>query len=330
MGRTKNRAPKKRRLTLDGENDHSSSQQEAIKTLLETPTDVVEAAAAEATRSKSDSWKEISVSDNNKVPEWLKGLGTSRKVEDSHFEALKLLHETIKRKVDNNNTWSSWSGSTEDPRKRAFGFLHDTLGFQGKTREFLDITTPWRDNQDTKNVSKEDEEERLRNNRAMVMLEDLPDSVKAAIEHVCQLFSEAIPKELQPILKYSNLIAAQPNLHCGRTLLPIHVDHPRKDGFGIVIITIGIARSGTILLIKAAREAAMKMQVPERHAYMLSDKARDSCAHGVLAIDDDGLRESLNLRFGLHDFAMPGLPLILTQRVLKYWEQTTPQETEKH
>lgn len=324
MGRTKNRAPKKRRLVLDDENYASSLQKAAIDTLLETPTDVVEAAAAEATRSKSESWKEIPLSNKNEVPEWLKGLGISKKLSDSHFQGLKLLHQTIKANVDGNNRWASWSGSNEDPRKRAFGFLPDTLGFQETTREFLDISTPWRDKKDTKNVDIEDAEERSRNNRAMVMLENLPDSIKEAIQHVCELFSDLVPEEFRSVLTYSNLIAAQPNLHCGRTLLPVHVDHPRKDGFGVVIVTVGIVGSGTILLIKSAEDTAIKMQVPEGYAYMLSDKARDSCSHGVLAHDDDEQRESLNLRFGLHDFTMQGLPLISSQKVLKYWE--TPEE----
>mmetsp|Transcript_29962 Transcript_29962/g.45423 ORF Transcript_29962/g.45423 Transcript_29962/m.45423 type:complete len:327 (+) Transcript_29962:50-1030(+) len=324
MGRTKDRAPKKRRLVLDNENDASSLHKAAIDTLLETPTDVVEAAAAEATRSKSESWKEIPLSNKNEVPEWLKGLGTSKKIADSHFQGLKLLHQTIKANVDGNNSWASWSGSNEDPRKRAFGFLPDTLGFQETTREFLDISTPWKDKKDSKNVGIEDAEERSRNNRAMVVLENLPDSIKEAIQHVCELFSDFVPEEFRSVLTYSSLIAAQPNLHCGRTLLPVHVDHPLKDGFGVVIVTVGIVGSGTILLIKSAEDTAVKMQAPEGYAYMLSDKARDSCSHGVLAHDDDDQRESLNLRFGLHDFAMQGLPLISSQKVLKYWE--TPEE----
>lgn len=86
--------------------------------------------------------------------------------------------------------------------------------------------------------------------------------------------------------------AAQPNLHCGRELLPTHVDHPKKDG----------------------------MEVSQGQAYMLSGMARDACAHGVVA--SSGHRESLNLRFGLHDLEKGvNHPWISSSNVLHYWEK---------
>ncbi len=72
------------------------------------------------------------------IPPWARGLGFARLgIED--FEALQELHQLIKyrvnrRRSEKNNDlssssdleWASWSGSIEDPRKRAFGFLPGT------------------------------------------------------------------------------------------------------------------------------------------------------------------------------------------------------------
>lgn len=291
--------------------DEEEKEKAAIQTLLNTPQDQVEAAAAEATRSDCESWKHASLQED--VPNWLSGLGTSRTIIATHYQAMKDLHEKIKEQA---TSWTSWSGSKDDPRKRAFGFLPNTLGYQDNIRESLDISTPWKEKED-------DGEERPRNNRAMVILKDIPAGVSEAIEHICQNFSGVFDDDspLKGYLKYSNLIAAQPNLHCGRKLLPAHVDHPLKDGFGVIIITVGIVGDGKILLHDSTATHRMTMDVSQGQVYMLSGKARDACAHGVLASEDR--RESLNLRFGLHNLqsaTASNLRLIPAQQVLKYWE----------
>ena len=308
MGRSKP-LPKRRRI------DEEEAERAAIQALLDAPSEQVEAAAAEATRKSCEAWPSLSLeSTAEKVPDWLKGLGKTKLIPPPHFEALRSLHELIKEQA---TTWTSWSGSREDPRKRAFGFVPDTLGYEEKTRASLDISTPWKDDDDGK--------EKQRNNRAMVVLEKPPVGVLDAIEYLCQEFSTDLDDDapLKKYLKYSNLIAAQPNLHCGRKLLPTHVDHPLKDGFGIIIITIAIKGSGTLLLRDSAAKNGTTMEVAQGHAYMLADKARDACAHGVLATG--GERESLNLRFGLHDYSYLhlNLPLVPAHQVLQYWEDDT-------
>ena len=240
----------------------------------------------------------------------------------------------------------------------------------------------------------DDDDERARNKRAMVVLEEseVPTGAQEAIQNLCRQFRECLLSsmdnndrsntndnandddndndnendndyrhKLAQFLRYEHLIAAQPNLHSGRALLPVHLDDPRKDGFGVIIITIGMEGSGTILLRDAKglkHGVAMRLEAGE--SYMLSDRARDACAHGVLA--DDGYtdntsnananatstripcseRESLNLRFGLHDFVFPyssngggsngngndgssnplvSLPVIPASMVLRHWDE---------
>ena len=199
----------------------------------------------------------------------------------------------------------------------------------------------------------------------MVVLEEyeVPDGVREAIQNICRVFRECLSSKdkdsntttknnsddddyrhrLAQFLRYEYLIAAQPNLHSGRSLLPVHLDDPQKDGFGVIIVTIGMEGSGTILLRDAKgvkHGVALKLDAGE--AYMLSDRARDACAHGVLADGrkDNGIpfsnRESLNLRFGLHDVAAPSntctednvndatvsdFPIIPASNVFRDWDE---------
>jgi hypothetical protein len=58
---------------------------------------------------------------------------------------------------------------------------------------------------------------------------------------------------LQPYEKASvslqNLVAIQPNFHNGDDYLPLHVDNPRHDGFGVVIVTVALWGSADVVLV---------------------------------------------------------------------------------
>lgn len=110
----------------------------------------------------------------------------------------------------------------------------------------------------------------------------------------------------------------------GRALLPSHIDHPSKDGFGVVIITIGITGNADIILQNKNNTERGVFTLNEGEAYMLSDRVRNECTHGVLARKGSEFRESLNLRFGLHDISPNGTKnddgsVINSNDVLKYW-----------
>lgn len=312
MGRSKAMAPKRRRI------EDETKEQEAIQALLSIPPEQVEAAAADATRNDIQDWPKVAFVEEDRdapLPDFVSGLGISHTLPKHHFEALQLLHETIKQSTK--GTWSPWSGKIEDPRKRAFGFLPDTLGYQEQARELLDVSAPWKRKTSTTEEAAEKQtdgiddddvnDERQRNNKAMVVLKEIPTGVKDAIEYICQHFRPSVPdteqgSSIKPYLTYENLIAAQPNLHSGRHLLPAHVDHPLKDGFGILIVTVAIHKSGTIFIRDHTNTKGITMLVKEGQTYMICDEVRNSCVHGIIADPDDSDRESLNLRFGLHDY----------------------------
>lgn len=152
MGRKKDIRPVKRRAdenpaaTLPAltpqESKRRRLQAAAIAALEAIPQEDVENAAALATRSTIEAWPELSTRSDKSLSEensgsattgvllkefpcWLRGLGCSTTLDENHFSTLKQLHDLVKK---NAPAMSSWSGSTEDPRRRAFGFLPGTLG----------------------------------------------------------------------------------------------------------------------------------------------------------------------------------------------------------
>jgi hypothetical protein len=368
MGRSKPSQPKRRRIEDD------VAEQDAIEYLRRTPQDQIEKAAADATRADLVHWPHLSAATASgsvlpcsvdekhgvgndaahdgtaiessglkgvtQIPSWLKGLGAARALQSNDFASLRVLHQLIKARAPQ---WASWSGVEQDPRKRAFGFLPGTLGYDPECRAMLDISMPWRElvmgspdaigdagfDATAKNasiLSDTDEAERRRNERAIVVLDEIPDGIQEAIDNVCRSFRETLRaslassivgsntgdkvgdpdlryyQKLEQFLQYSNLIAAQPNLHNGRELLPSHLDHPLKDGFGVAIVTVAMRGNGTILVQDVTGSQRMAMRLEEGGGYMLAGRSRDACIHGVLADPDAADRESLNLRFGLHNY----------------------------
>lgn len=396
MGRSK-AAPKRRRIQSPRhESQISQQEQKALAILQNAPQEVVEQAASEAIRTALPYWdsnlfvqkslyddsttnytidnndetkvNHPSIRTSNKFP----GLAIHTQIPQNDFSIFKQLHDLIKEKSRNNMT--SWSGSISDPRRRAFGFLPQTLGYNETIRNsFLDISTPGKvsndegkynnsnsttnhdanlmgngDDKDTK------EKEQERNKDASVMLspEEIPKGFNIALDRLLTYFQSCLDitpgqKRRHAYLTRKNLIAAQPNLHCGRHLLPAHVDHPLKDGFGIFIITLAIRGGGaTVFLEDSSQTQKGCFRLHEGQGYMLSGFVRNACTHGVLADDsnveedshnDDksdsnsksdsngknevkgksgAFRESLNLRFGLHGWSEDDPSPI---EVLKHW-----------
>ena len=292
---------------------------------------------------------------NDKLPSCFHGLGKCT-LDTNDFKSFQELHTTIQRKA---KQWTSWSGSPSDPRKRVFGFLPPSfLGLTPNEVEFikgkLDVTMPQQHavpalpSSGTTNkqsitfdhLNQDPDEERQRNKRAMVDLDEndsLFDKVvgedgnangnnetnlKRAINNLLEKLRPYAPRHIQPYLSLKCLVAAQPNLHCGRHLLPAHFDHPLKDGFGICIVTVAIKGNARVFLEESTtstgslsssttnkeevKEGAYGViSVKEGEAYMLSGPVRNQCTHGVLADIDCGDRESLNLRFGIHGVKFP-------------------------
>ena len=69
----------------------------------------------------------------------------------------------------------------------------------------------------------------------------------------------------------------------GARHLPCHLDWPRNDGFGVVIVTVAVKCAATVLLRDDGDDGAppreWRVEVPEGHCYALSGDARKSERH---------------------------------------------------
>merc|ERR1712194_719789 len=174
---------------------------------------------SKATTPSTQSTSTTGTVQTTEIPYWLRGLGLAR-LSANDFVALQKLHRVIKDHVNNDNKnsskvlppsckpskkWASWSGTVDDPRKRAFGFLPGTLGYDPRIRNNrLDITMPTGSPQSqsqsqpyrlqSNTISEEEikEKERARNKQAMVVLEkyEISDCIVEAIHNLCRVFRE--------------------------------------------------------------------------------------------------------------------------------------------
>ena len=80
------------------------------------------------------------------------------------------------------------------------------------------------------------------------------DAIQRMIEQVNAILQEPsnVP-HLQPYernaVNIRNLAAIQPNFHNGDDYLPLHLDNPRHDGFGVVIVTVALWGAADVVLV---------------------------------------------------------------------------------
>jgi hypothetical protein len=136
--------------------------------------------------------------------------------------------------------------------------------------------------------------------------------VEAAISEVAAAVAGLVPEEYRRFVCAEQLVAIQPNCHNGQGYLPLHLDDPGYEGFGVVIVTIAIEGAAAIVLESGAGAGASAGPAPQQprpswsfhlregSGYAISGFARNRCVHGVLAEEGSSHRRSLNFRFGLH------------------------------
>jgi Uncharacterized conserved protein (DUF2181) len=156
--------------------------------------------------------------------------------------------------------------------------------------------------------------------RAVVITVDLSNkpSIAETLYSITEKVHALVPHKYKQYVTMENLIAVQPNLHNGASYLPAHLDFPRLDGFGVVIVTLAIRGKGTVVLIDdgddddgddpSSKSKIYAFDVEEGQSYLLCGDARNKCTHGVICERSSNgacTRETLNLRYGLHteDFA---------------------------
>lgn len=213
-------------------------------------------------------------------------LGLARwRVDDETLRHLRGMHDAVKRSAPKPMSWAGGSDNA-DTRWRCFGLppgarrrLKDNVAFHSFETPLCDqdaeIRASWASCSD---LEPNDDEARALGTVAL-------DAAKCLDERHA---SECT---------VGNLVAIQPNVHGGSEFLPRHLDWPRNDGFGVVIVTVAIAEPATVVL--TADDGDFYFDLPQGYAYCLASDARNLYTHGLFCFGH-GHRESLNLRFGLH------------------------------
>ena len=251
------------------------------------------------------------------------GAGHFRIEDNDHTQSIKELLQGIVHHFGQLGgvTWGEGSHD-EDPRRRMYGFL------PGQQQKLLDMGIKIQ-----KEGAPNDEEHDWTVQNACVNLafasgkgqngdkkndasiaQDqetnalvLDSKIWDALHSITKRVHDLVPTAYKRFATMEELVAAQPNLHNGASYLPAHLDYPRNDGFGVIIVTISIHGNGDIVLIDDGDEGvnqavSYSFTVRENECYFLCGDARNKCVHGVLCSTDNQecQRQTLNLRYGLH------------------------------
>ena len=296
-------APSRKRALDPAQRDESPPDEAELRELVErAEIDGVKR------RIASGAAREINFAD----PPPVEGLARIT-LDERDMRALCALHARILERLD--ERLASWGGvGDKSGRQRGYGYLPGGSMAEAHFRSGSIKMREYEGEDEAADVAA--------NERASVMLDasELPDDLERALESVASSIASHLPARYASFVRPSLLVAAQPNLHRERHYLRPHLDEPLHDGFGVVIVTVAVKGDASILLAQAPWDAERRRDyffaLRQGQAYALASDARNLCLHGVLA--DAPSRESLNLRFGLHD-AERGAPFSAWDEVEKHW-----------
>ena len=230
-------------------------------------------------------------------------------LDDEHVPSMKALQYLIIAKVERGVTWGE--GGDNDRRRRMYAFVGD--GRQDLEEEGILIQKEGaedeREHEDTLKNSSVDlsfggEKESTDTTNPSIKYLLCDPCIREALQVITHQVNGLVPGQYKQFATLEQLVAVQPNQHNGEIYLPLHLDYPRNDGFGVVIVTIVIRGSGWIVLLDEGDEdgsvpQSQKFFLEEGGAYILCGDARNKNLHGVWC-ESDSNRETLNLRYGLH------------------------------
>mmetsp|Transcript_57397 Transcript_57397/g.113131 ORF Transcript_57397/g.113131 Transcript_57397/m.113131 type:complete len:315 (-) Transcript_57397:101-1045(-) len=267
-------------------------------------------------------------------PYQIRGLGYA-KLPKQHLDAFRSFFDNCTAIVSQKNGGSlaNWNGGYDDRRGRCYGFP------PGRRQDLAAHSIKFHMREFEGEEAAEDEERNLRCSVDLVhqgVVEKGDDNgqggggevlwsapLREAVAAVADLVKPQLEEKYRACLDH--LVALQPNQHNGTDVLPLHLDEPSFEGFGVVVVTIAMAGSATIVLNDeggVGEEAcSWHFSLGRGDLYFISGDARNKCHHGVLVDPAHrGRRESLNLRFGLHDVARES-SMSAYHEVGRHWEQ---------
>jgi len=257
-----------------------------------------------------------------------------------HYNTFKDLHRAVVQNIKNGVA----PGVIQDPKRRMYGFLpgqrknllkagiklqaFGELGEQEHKailRDYaVDLVLP-------ENAKKQFTWAQEENNFDHIKKVTASKSTWAALQNVTEQVKTLVAERYRSYTCTSRLVAVQPNLPDGAPHLPLHLDFPRHDGFGVVIVIMALFGDSSKVIIvddgeEEGEEISWSFSLRSGEGYVLSGDARNLCRHGVLcdkAAEAANVREAfrirssrktLILRYGLHseEFA--------SSEITKYWK----------
>jgi hypothetical protein len=255
----------------------------------------------------------------------LRKFSISKEIGSHHAKLLVELHDFVVKKTPGDVTWGEAS-SKIDPRRRCYAFLpgqrqrllklgirvqraqdtrSDDTSEHDRTMSQASIDLCWASaDAATRSTRSSSRKQKINNGGCCVMMVPSSAMMYEALQAVTTHIQSLVPTKYQNFVTMESLVAVQPNHHNGARYLPAHLDFPRADGFGVVIATVAIRHTGgsQVVLVDDGDEGQDSLYwsfgLEDGDCYVLSGDARNKCLHGVLA--EDGRRETLNFRYGLH------------------------------
>ena len=218
-----------------------------------------------------------------------------RQLAADHVEALRTLYQMIVDKLGRLNMVSWGEGLEIDKKTRGYAMLEDSQKWSNVHQLVqAGILLHHEDGEnDPDPVVRQEAQLKHENTKtkAFTSIHLSPEQLTAinavvsfAQDIVSGWPSDEIKDYERTCITLSDLVAIQPNVHNNDPLLPLHLDQPRHDGFGIVIVTVGIQGSGDIVLddqgdedISPQRSWTFPLQSGEM--YVLCGPSRNLCRY---------------------------------------------------
>jgi predicted nucleic acid-binding protein len=219
----------------------------------------------------------------------------------SDFKALLQLYTLSK---DTINKMVPWGNGPTDPRRRGYTFLPSGPGMERLEEAGIKISCEgaYDNSQESANLANAVHEKTVAQACGKLLPAQVTEEMTAALKRLLAFVKSCVQAKYKQFCSLDELFSLQPNLHQQALSLPLHLDSPRYDGFGVVIVTIAMAGSAEVLLVDDGEDGEEPMSwsfpLQQGELYVLSGNARNKCLHGVIA--DAHMRESFNLRLGLH------------------------------
>ena len=181
-----------------------------------------------------------------------------KEISTTDLAALRSLCDHV---VGNFRAMVPWGEGWDDVKVRGYALLPKNISRWWSVKTILSTGIRMESSADEENCFSAGKQRKKRNKHNYTIKNaftqmNLTKSQESAVRSVVQA-AESIVRSQHSHLQtcelecvtLDNLVAIQPNVHNGDPVLPLHMDEPRNDGFGIVIATLALWGCGDVVLL---------------------------------------------------------------------------------